>query len=124
MIKEQVIAQLQIQMQQACPQCTQKVFTLLMDPQTQGLVAPLIKERHGLLQFHVHKAGITDPKGAEDVVLFLMVVYITEEKPILSFTPSSSTIEGAFENLRETINRESARLQRQRLREDATASVA
>jgi hypothetical protein len=112
-------------MAQACPKCVKKVFTLLMDPQTQGLFAPWVKERKGLIQFHVHAPGPLDNKSGEAAIMFLMAVYITEEQPILYFTPSSRTVEGAFENLKETIARESKRLDRQRKsgtrRENSTA---
>jgi hypothetical protein len=113
MIKEEMISLLHHRMAQACPKCVKKVFSLLMDPQTQGLFAPWVKERKGLIQFHVHAAGPLDNKTGEEAIMFLMAVYITAEQPILYFTPSSRTVEGAFENLKETIARESKRLSRQ-----------
>lgn len=114
MAPDEVIKQLHKRMAEACPKCVKKVFTLLMDPQTQGLFTPWVKERQGLIQFHVHAAGPLDSKEGGDVIMFLMAVYITEDKPILYLTPSSPTVEGAFEILKEVIARESKRLGRQR----------
>lgn len=102
----ETIESLKKRMAEPCPHCTKEVFKYLMDPQVQVLMEPWLKERDGMLQLHVHSDTLTKHNAG---ILFLMAVHITVETQILYYTPASTTVEGAFEILREVVVREKKR---------------
>ena len=102
----ETIDALKKRMAEPCTQCTKDVFKYLMDPQVQGLLDPWIKERAGMIQLHVHSNTLTKHNAG---ILFLMAIYITDDKQILYYTPGCSTVEGAFEILKEVVAREKKR---------------
>jgi hypothetical protein len=92
-----------------CDACIKEVFSMLLDPQVQHLLAPYLVERDGLVRLHVHDSQAIS-KGVIPMILFDAAVYINKDIVYLCRTPAASTVEKAFANLRETFRRERARL--------------
>jgi hypothetical protein len=110
-ISKKDVARLRAEMSKPCGECVEEAFQYLMDARVQERILPFVASREGLIQLHVHLADPWLGKGFKPQLLFLTLVRVTADVPMLYWAPGSRTIAGAFKHLRETL-----RLEKQRLR--------